>query len=128
MRLALRIGPRRGALSPPAWGSPSAPVRTQAVPFIRVLVWSLPLILLYSVLRRYIQALHYVRPIPFALVTANLVNVFGNWLLIFGHWGLPALGVRGSALSTVFARIYLASVLFIAVKRRDPLAFSTPLR
>jgi MATE family multidrug resistance protein len=102
----------------------TAPVRTRAVPFTRVLVWSLPLILLYSVLRRYIQALHHVRPITFALVTANLVNVFGNWLLIFGHWGLPALGVRGSALSTVFARIYLAGVLFIAVKRRDPQAFS----
>jgi MATE family multidrug resistance protein len=52
------------------------------------------------------------------------VNVFGNWLLIFGHWGLPAMGVRGSALSTVFARVYLAAVLLIAVKRRDPAAFS----
>jgi multidrug resistance protein, MATE family len=100
------------------------PVRVQAVSFTYVLVWSLPLLLLYTVLRRYIQALHHVRPITFALVTSNLVNVFGNWLLIFGHWGLPALGVRGSALSTVFARVYLAGVLFIAVKRRDPEAFS----
>ncbi len=102
----------------------TAAVRTQAVFFVRVLVWSLPLLLLYTILRRYIQALHHVRPIAFALITANLVNVFGNWLLIFGHWGLPALGVRGSALSTVFARIYLAGVLFIAVKRHDPAAFS----
>jgi len=99
-------------------------VRTQAVSFVRVLVWSLPLLLLYTILRRYIQALHHVRPIALALITANLVNVFGNWLLIFGHWGLPALGVRGSALSTVFARIYLAGVLFIAVKLHDPDAFS----
>jgi MATE family multidrug resistance protein len=102
----------------------TAPVRTQAVSFMHVLVWSLPLLLLYTVLRRYIQALHHVRPITFALITSNLVNVFGNWLLIFGHWGLPALGVRGSALSTVFALIYLAAVLFFAVKRRDPEAFS----
>ena len=101
----------------------TAPVRVQAVAFVHILVWSLPLLLLYTVLRRYIQALHHVRPITFALITANLVNVLGNWLLIFGHWGLPALGVRGSALSTVFARIYLAGVLFIAVKRRDPEAF-----
>ncbi len=102
----------------------TAPVRTAAISFMHVLVWSLPLLLLYTILRRYIQALHHVRPITFALITANLVNVFGNWLLIFGHWGLPALGVRGSALSTVFARIYLAGVLFIAVKLRDPEAFS----
>jgi MATE family multidrug resistance protein len=102
----------------------TAAVRTQAVSFMHVLVWSLPLLLLYTTLRRYIQALHHVRPIAFALVTSNLVNIFGNWLLIFGHWGLPALGVRGSALSTVFARVYLAAVLFIAVRRRDPEAFS----
>jgi MATE family multidrug resistance protein len=99
-------------------------VRIEAISFVHVLVWSLPLLLLYTVLRRYIQALHHVRPITIALITANLVNVFGNWLLIFGHWGLPALGVRGSALSTVFARIYLAVVLFVAVKLRDPSAFS----
>jgi MATE family multidrug resistance protein len=102
----------------------TAPVRTAAISFMRVLVWSLPLLLLYTVLRRYIQGLHHVRPIAFALITANLVNVFGNWLLIFGHWGLPALGVRGSALSTVFARAYLAGVLFVAVRRRDPDAFN----
>jgi MATE family multidrug resistance protein len=101
----------------------TAPVRTAAVSFARVLVWSVPLLLVYTILRRYIQALHHVRPVAFALITSNLVNILGNWLLIFGHWGLPAMGVRGSALSTVFARIYLAAVLFFAVKRRDPEAF-----
>src|ERR1700734_3036042 len=59
-------------------------VRIQAVAFVHVLIWSLPLLLVYSALRRYIQALHHVRPIAFALVTSNLINVLGNWLLIFG--------------------------------------------
>lgn len=101
----------------------TAVVRLQATPFLHVLIWSLPLLLMYTILRRYIQALHHVRPIAFALITSNLVNIFGNWLLIFGHWGLPAMGVRGSALSTVFARVYLAGVLFFAVRWRDPAAF-----
>ncbi len=102
----------------------TAPVRIQAVGFIHVLIWSLPFLLLYTTLRRYIQGLHHVRPVAFALVTSNLINLLGNWLLIYGHWGLPALGVRGSALSTVFARVYLAGVLLVAVKLRDPAAFS----
>jgi multidrug resistance protein, MATE family len=102
----------------------TAIVRIQAVSFIHILVFSLPLLLLYSVLRRYIQGLHHVRPIAFALITSNLVNVFGNWLLIFGHWGLPALGIRGSALSTILAGIYLAGVLFAAVKLHDSEAYS----
>ena len=98
-------------------------VRDQAAGFTRVLVWSLPLLLLYTTFRRYLQGIHYVKPITFALVSSNVVNAFGNWLLIYGHWGAPALGVGGSALSTVIARIYLAGMLGIAVYRRDPSAF-----
>ena len=78
-------------------------VKTDAISFARILVLSLPLLLLYTCLRRYLQGIHYVRPIPFVLITANLVNLLGNWLLIYGHWGFPALGVQGSALSTVIA-------------------------
>jgi MATE family multidrug resistance protein len=52
-----------------------------------------------------------------ALVTANLVNAFGNWLLIWGHFGLPALGINGSAWATVGARVYMATFLGIAILR-----------
>jgi len=52
-----------------------------------------------------------VRPIAFALVTANLVNVLGNYLLIFGKFGFPALGVTGSGWATAISRTYLAAVL-----------------
>jgi MATE family multidrug resistance protein len=45
------------------------------------------------------------------LISANLVNWFGNWALIYGKLGLPAMGVRGSALSTCVARTYMAGVL-----------------
>src|SRR5262249_5740415 len=44
-------------------------------------------------------------------ITANLINLFGNYLLVFGHWGFPALGVVGSGIATAISRTYLASVL-----------------
>ena len=46
-------------------------VRVEAEKFVRVLVWSLPFLLFYSVFRRYLQGLHEVRPVTFALVTAK---------------------------------------------------------
>jgi MATE family multidrug resistance protein len=52
-----------------------------------------------------------------ALVTANVVNATGNWMLIFGNLGMPALGVEGSAWATTAARAYMATFLYIAIGR-----------
>jgi multidrug resistance protein, MATE family len=52
-----------------------------------------------------------VRVVTVTLVIANLVNWFGNWVLIYGKFGLPALGVDGSAISTCLARIGMAAAL-----------------
>jgi MATE family multidrug resistance protein len=54
-----------------------------------------------------------------ALVSANLINVLGNWIFIYGHWGMPALGVTGSALATTAARVYLAAFLFAVIWWRE---------
>ena len=50
--------------------------------------------------RRYLQGVGQVRVITVTYVVANLVNWFGNWVLIYGKLGMPALGVNGSAIST----------------------------
>ena len=73
--------------------------------------------LLYATFRRYLQGVHAVRPVMAALVSANLVNAFGNWVLIWGHFGVPALGINGSAWATVGARVYMAAFLGVAIGR-----------
>jgi MATE family multidrug resistance protein len=97
-----------------AWGMDRS-VAVLTVPFLLTLSWSTLPLLIYGALRRYLQGIGHVRPVMFALVSANLVNWFGNWLLIEGHWGLPAWGVTGSAFSTSFARIYMALFLAAAI-------------
>ncbi len=89
------------------------------VPYVSTLIWSTPLLLAYAVFRRYLQAMNVVRPTMIALVTANLVNAAGNWLLVSGHWGAPALGVVGSAYATVIGRVYLAAFLLTAIWWRE---------
>jgi MATE family multidrug resistance protein len=71
--------------------------------------------LCYFALRRYLQAVHVVNPIMFALVSANVVNLVGDWALIYGHLGFPAMGITGSGWSTCVARIYMALVLLITL-------------
>jgi MATE family multidrug resistance protein len=80
-------------------------------PFLRNLLWGVWPLLLYAALRRYLQAVNIVKPVTFALVSANLINAAGNWVLMFGHLGAPAMGVAGSALSTSISRAYMAAVL-----------------
>jgi MATE family multidrug resistance protein len=61
--------------------------------------------------------MHLVRPIMIALITANLINAAGNWVLIHGNLGMPALGVVGSAWATTAARVYMAAFLYLAIRR-----------
>lgn len=88
-----------------------------ARPYIRTLLAGLPALLVYAACRRYLQGIHVVAPIVWALVTANLLNAAANWALIYGHLGMPALGVVGSAWATNLARVYLAVFMWLAVRR-----------
>jgi MATE family multidrug resistance protein len=85
-------------------------------PYLRVIAFSAFPLLFHATFRRYLQGMHLVRPIMIALVTANLINAGANWVLIYGNLGMPALGVEGSAWATNTARVYMASLLYLAIR------------
>ncbi len=76
--------------------------------YLRILSWSTLPLLIYGAGRRYLQGVGQVRVITATFVIANLVNWLGNWILIYGKFGMPALGVSGSAISTCIARVGMA--------------------
>ena len=86
-------------------------VMKDAVPYLKALIWSTPPLLVYFALRRYLQGMNLTRPVTFALVTANVVNIVGNVAFVFGRWGAPAFGTQGSGWATCVSRCYLAAVL-----------------
>lgn len=96
-----------------AWGLEPG-VLSQALPYIDAVSWSALPIFLYCALRRYLQAMNLVRPVMIALVSANLINVASNWVLIFGNLGFPAMGARGAGWATVISSAYMALFLAIA--------------
>jgi MATE family, multidrug efflux pump len=83
--------------------------------YFRVVLWSSLPLLLYAAFRRYLQALTLVRPVMIALVSANVINAFANYFLIYGGLGIPPLGVAGAAWATVLSRIYMAGFLLITI-------------
>lgn len=94
----------------PVIGIP-AEVCALAGPYLHAVSWSLLPLLGFFAVRRYLQAMQMVRILPFALISANLVNFAGNYVLIYGHFGFTALGAEGSGWSTTIARIYMFAVL-----------------
>lgn len=63
-------------------------------------------------------------------VLVNIMNIIGNYSLIFGKWGMPALGAEGAAISTSVARGVSMVVLFVILFRkhipRFPLDYFRP--
>ena len=83
--------------------------------FMHTLQWGFLPSLGFIALRSFVAALQ--RPI-WALVvtvTAVLFNVAANWVLVFGHLGFPALGLRGSGLATTLSNIFLCGGLAVVV-------------
>ncbi len=92
----------------------------QVAPYMRALNWSTPPLLVFFCLRRYLQSMGRPRPVMIAMVAANVVNIAGNWIFVFGHLGAPRLGAVGSAWSTVIARTLMAAMVVVAVLRSEP--------
>jgi MATE family multidrug resistance protein len=95
-------------------------VLRDTTPYLRALNWSAPPLLLFFCFRRYLQSIGVVRPILVTLIAANLVNLAGNWIFVFGNLGAPRMGAEGSAWSTCISRVCMMAALGWVIWRRDP--------
>jgi MATE family multidrug resistance protein len=95
-------------------------VAAQAGQFLAVVMFALPAMIAGNVLRTFVSALG--RPMFATAITAFaiLVNGLGNYAFVFGHLGAPALGLEGSALSSVITAFITlgAYVMLIRADRR----------
>lgn len=107
---ALMIANGGMAASLPLFGV-NPKVLPQAAAYLRILNWGTLPLMLYFAFRRYLQGMGLVKPVMFTLISANLINLFGNWVLIYGHLGFRAMGTDGSAWATFAARVYMVGVL-----------------
>lgn len=72
--------------------------------------------LTYSALKQYLQGREIVKPASFVMWSANLLNAFLNWVLIFGNLGAPKLGLDGAALATTLTTATEPLGLFVLIK------------
>lgn len=98
-----------------------------AVPYLRIMGISfLPMTVFFS-FRGFIEGLSHTKPAMVIILLGNVVNVFGNWVLIYGNLGMPAMGLRGAGWSSVMVEFFAAVALMLYVLRARPFRRYHPL-
>lgn len=72
-----------------------------AVKYISIVVWGIPLNALFNVLSANLRSNKKPGVITIIAIISNLINVILNFLLIYGRFGLPELGIQGAAVATL---------------------------
>ncbi|HVF82293.1 MAG TPA: MATE family efflux transporter [Flavisolibacter sp.] len=86
-----------------------------ALPFMQLMGFSIIPMLLFMTLKQFADGLEYTRTAMVLSVASMPINIFLNWLLIYGNWGFPRLELLGAGWSTLVTRwlIFLALLLVI---------------
>ncbi len=91
----------------------------QAESYTRLLGFSAIPYMVFASYKQFIEGFSVMRPSMVVVLLANLINIFFNWLLIFGNAGFPQLGLDGAGWATLASRIFMAVMLMFYVMRSD---------
>ena len=89
-------------------------------PYLWVNIASLPFLCCFNTFKQFFDGITDTKTPMFVIIGGNLLNIFGNWVLIYGELGAPELGLFGAGLSTALSRVVMAAacvVLFFRHRR-----------
>ncbi len=92
-------------------------VAVQAASYAGIIAFSIIPFMIFQVYRQFIEGLAFTKPAMYVTLAANLVNVFGNWVFIYGNLGMPAYGLDGAGYSTFITRSFMAAIMMIYVSK-----------
>jgi MATE family multidrug resistance protein len=81
-----------------------------SIPYLSIITFSLIPILVFQTFRQFTEGLSLTRIAMIIVISANVVNIGLNYLLIYGHGGFPALGLNGAGYATLTSRVLMAVV------------------
>ncbi|WP_323757795.1 MATE family efflux transporter [Roseivirga sp.] len=89
-------------------------------PYFYVILFSMIPMMLFQNFRQFAEGLSITKPTMFITIGANLINVLFNYLLIYGKFGFPELGLIGAGWGTLISRIFMAAgmILYVGKSQR----------
>lgn len=82
-------------------------------PYYLILLASLVFVMLFNSFKQFADGITDTRVAMWLLLSGNVLNIAGNYILINGKFGLPELGLLGAGISTLFARIVIVVAFFV---------------
>ena len=79
-------------------------------PYLIVNMVSLPFVCWFNAFKQFFDAIGHTKTSMYVMVTGNLLNILGNYLLIYGPGCMPELGLLGAGLSTMLSRIVMFAI------------------
>ncbi|MBN1638834.1 MAG: MATE family efflux transporter, partial [Ignavibacteriales bacterium] len=83
--------------------------------YMQIMTLSIIPFIVFQTFRQYLEGLSIMRPAMYVILISTLINVFGNWLLIYGNWGFPALGLDGAGYASFITRTFMAIMLIVII-------------
>ena len=84
-------------------------------PYLLIITSSIFPFMLFLTFKQFAEGLSDTRFAMVASLVANLINVFLNYLLIYGSWGFPELGLNGAGIATLISRTLMALMMYLYV-------------
>ena len=87
-----------------------------AMPYLDLVAFSLVPLIIFQAFKQFSEGLSQTRYPMYATIIANVVNIVLNYLLIFGSFGFPKLGIVGAAVGTLTSRVIMVIYIWILLK------------
>jgi MATE family multidrug resistance protein len=89
-----------------------------AMPYIDLVAFSLVPLVIFQAFKQFSEGLSQTKYPMYATILANVINIILNYVLIFGHFGFPKMGLIGAALGTLISRFVMVFHLWYLLKGR----------
>lgn len=97
----------------------SAEVVEQARPYYGYVAVSVIPFMVFAAFKQFLEGIGNTKVAMAIIITSNLINIFFNWLFIYGNWGVTAMGAAGAGLATLISRILTPILIIVYFYRRD---------
>ena len=90
-----------------------------ALPYLDIIAISLVPLIIFQALKQFSDGMSLTKYPMYATIIANVINVFFNYVLIFGVWGFPKMGVVGAGIGTLIARFVMIILMWYFLNRLE---------